>query len=459
MLIRFTVENFLSFKKRVEFSMIPAKKSAKLNEHIIKGNDISVLKTGILYGANAAGKSNLIMAMDFAKKLITKGTPPNKFIPLTPFKLDETYLEKPSRFEFEFKQGDKNYAYGFSLNHQWILEEWLYEINQIDEKPLFERKTQTNEEVIVTPGASLQLSDNALDIFRYTGNMGTRPNQLFITEIAQLNKKKLNISALVDTYQWFDKVLTIISTQSASLALKMKADNLINNHFLDLINLFDTGISGIKPIEVDFDNQLKDLPQAVKENIAINLESGESVLIRANNKTQYMIFRDGAQIKAVKLMTQHPTQSGLETLFEMGEESEGTQRMIDLIAALISLLNSKKVLLIDELERSLHPRLTKNLLELFLTHSKESQLIVTTHDSGLLDSELLRTDEIWFVEKNQAGESSVYSLEEFKPNYDKDIQNGYLLGRFGAVPLIRSRLIKITPSKLMVNDEPLCWLS
>jgi AAA15 family ATPase/GTPase len=92
---------------------------------------------------------------------------------------------------------------------------------------------------------------------------------------------------------------------------------------------------------------------------------------------------------------------------------------------------------------TLHPRLTKNLLELFLTHSKESQLIVTTHESGLLDSELLRTDEIWFVEKNQAGESSVYSLEEFKPNYDnKDIQNGYLLGRFGAVPLIRSRLFK-----------------
>jgi len=111
MLIRFTVENFLSFKERVEFSMIPAKK-AKLNEHIIKGNEINVLKTGVVYGANAAGKSNLIMAMDFAKKLITKGTPPNKFIPLTPFKLDETCLEKPSRFEFEFKQGDKNYAYG-----------------------------------------------------------------------------------------------------------------------------------------------------------------------------------------------------------------------------------------------------------------------------------------------------------------------------------------------------------
>ncbi|HEC84187.1 MAG TPA: hypothetical protein ENI48_02955 [Thioploca sp.] len=144
------------------------------------------------------------------------------------------------------------------------------------------------------------------------------------------------------------------------------------------------------------------------------------------------------QLKAAKLMTLHPTQGGRQALFEISEESEGTQRMIDLIPALITLLNSEKVLVIDELERSLHPRLTKSLLELFLTHSKavKSQMIVTTHESGLLDLEWLRTDEI--VEKNQAGESSVYSLEEFKPNYDKDIQRGYLLGRFGAVPLIRS---------------------
>jgi len=139
MLIRFTVENFLSFKERVEFSMI-AGKGRKLSHHLIKRQkpkDISVLKTGVLYGANAAGKSNVIKAMDFAKQLITKGTSPDKVIPIKPFKLDEAYLKKPSRFEFEFKQNGKTYAYGFSLNTQWILEEWLYEINSIDEKPIF----------------------------------------------------------------------------------------------------------------------------------------------------------------------------------------------------------------------------------------------------------------------------------------------------------------------------------
>ncbi len=112
MLIRFTVENFLSFKERVEFSMIPGK-GRKLSHHLIKREkpkDISVLKTGVLYGANAAGKSNVIKAIDFAKQLITKGTSPDKTIPIKPFKLEEAYLKKPSRFEFEFKQNGQTYA-------------------------------------------------------------------------------------------------------------------------------------------------------------------------------------------------------------------------------------------------------------------------------------------------------------------------------------------------------------
>jgi len=140
-------------------------------------------------------------------------------------------------------------------------------------------------------------------------------------------------------------------------------------------------------------------------------------------------------------MTQHHSKRGNETLFEISEESEGTQRLIDLIPGLITLLHSDKVFVIDELERSLHPSLTKTLLALFLNHSKgiKSQLIVTTHESELLDLELLRKDEIWFIEKNQAGESSVYSLEEFKLNYGKDWRRGYLLGRFGAIPMIKTR--------------------
>jgi len=450
MLIRFTVENFLSFKERVEFSMIPGK-GRKLSHHLIKrekNKDISVLKTGVLYGANAAGKSNVIKAMDFAKQLITKGTPPDKFIPLKPFKLDEAYRDKPSRFEFEFKQEGKIYAYGFSLNTQWILEEWLYEINSVDEKPIFERQTISDEQVIVTPGSSLQLdNEEQAGVFKYTGNMGTRPNQLFLNEISKINTKKLTIAALINSYHWFDKVLTLIfpDTKTVGLAFEAKNKDFIQDSFFNVLNAFDTGITGIKAIEVDFEDQLKALPESVKNNLALELERDEYLLISASNNTPYVIFRKDSQIKAIKLMTKHSSRGESEVLFEISEESEGTQRMIDLIPALITLFKNEKVFVIDELERSLHPTLTKRLLALFLSYSQnvKSQLIVTTHEAELLDFDLLRKDEIWFVEKNKAGESSLYSLEEFKTHYGKDWRQGYLLGRFGAVPMIRSRLIQL----------------
>ncbi|WP_083234083.1 AAA family ATPase [Candidatus Marithrix sp. Canyon 246] len=392
MLIRFTVENFLSFKERVEFSMIPAKKQ-QLNDHIIKDEDINVLKTAVIYGANAAGKSNLIKAMSFAKQLIVKGTAPNKFIPIKPFKLDKTSLNKPSRFEFEFKHGGKNYAYGFVLNNKWILEEWLYEINQVDEQAIFERQTLSEEQIIITPGNKLEfLNEEQKGIFKYTGNISTRANQLFLTEVSKINTKKIKIPALLDAYQWFNQVLTIIFPDN--LSFEINSEHIIHNNLLNLLQVFDTGILGIKTIEVDFENEVKDLTQENKDKIILNLEENESRLIHANNNRQYVIFRKDNQIKAFKLMTEHSTQDGLKALFEISEESEGTQRIIDLIPTFIILLESEKVIVIDELERSLHPRLTTTLLELFLTYSKKvkSQLIFSTHESELLNSDNLRSD-------------------------------------------------------------------
>jgi AAA15 family ATPase/GTPase len=451
MLIRFTVENFLSFKERVEFSMIPANQQ-QLNDHIIKDEDINVLKTAVIYGANAAGKSNLIKAMSFAKQLIIKGTAPNKLIPIKPFKLDKTTLNKPSRFEFEFKHAGKNYAYGFVLNNKWILEEWLYEINPVDEQAIFERQTLSEEEIIITPGSKLDfLSEEQKGIFKYTGNISTRANQLFLTEVSKINTKKLHIPALLDTYTWFNQILTIIfpDMKYAGLSFEINSEHIIHNNLLNLLQVFDTGILGIETIEVDFDNEVKDLSQEEKDKIILNLENNQSLLIHAQNNTQYVIFRTDNEIKAFKLMTEHSTQDGLKALFEISEESEGTQRIIDLIPAFIILLESEKVIVIDELERSLHPRLTTTLVELFLTYSKKikSQLIFSTHESELLNLDKLRTDEIWFIEKNQNQESSVYSLEEFKPNYDNEIQKGYLLGRFGAVPMIRNNLFQSSKVK------------
>ena len=138
-------------------------------------------------------------------------------------------------------------------------------------------------------------------------------------------------------------------------------------------------------------------------------------------------------------MTVHKLPSQKDSvLFEIYEESDGTQRLFDLIPALIELSNNDRVFVIDEVDRSLHPNLTKSLIEYFLLNSKglKNQLILTSHESSLLDLKLLRKDEIWFTEKRPSGSTSLYSLEEYKPRFDKEIRKGYLQGRFGAIPLI-----------------------
>ena len=155
---------------------------------------------------------------------------------------------------------------------------------------------------------------------------------------------------------------------------------------------------------------------------------------------KYLLFgSEEVEIISLKMMTVHKDDEAGEVPFEISEESDGTRRIMELIPALIALNNGEKVYFIDEIERSLHPTLARVFFELFhrITESKNGQLIATTHESGLLDLKLFRKDEIWFVEKDQTGASRTYSMEEFKPRYDKDIRKGYLLGRFGAVPLVK----------------------
>ena len=141
---------------------------------------------------------------------------------------------------------------------------------------------------------------------------------------------------------------------------------------------------------------------------------------------------------ALKLISKHKLKNSDEEIdFQIHEESDGTQRILDLLPALVSLINHDRIFVIDELDRSLHPLLIKEFTELFLEHSQKqkSQLIVTTHDATLLDLKTLRKDEIWFIEKNQSGESQLYSLEEFRIRYDKNIKKDYLKGRYGAIPI------------------------
>lgn len=440
MLIRYFIENFLSFNDQVELSMIPGK-GRILSSHIVKGkksSSINILKSAIIYGANASGKSNLIKSIAFAKNLIVKGTKTKEQIPLKKFRLDLKSTNKPTKFQFDFKHKEKYYSYGFTLDSNQINEEWLYKINKFKEKLLFERKTLEGNKVNVKFGKIPYLRSLDWQFLKFVGK-GTRPNQLFLTESIQRN-----VEYFVDAYEWFDDVLTVIFPTSKydGIEFFFERREKIKNILLKLLQFFDIGISDIVCEKYILEKDLKDIPENIIEDLKKGLKRKEAKAFLTSPKDErYLVHKDEkGELRALRLTSRHSIKnSQKKAIFGLNEESDGTQRIIDFLPALISLLSINTVFIIDEIDRSLHPLLVKKFIEVFLQIGlkKNGQLIFTTHDSNLLDLKLLRKDEIWFIEKNNEGESNLYSLEEFKPRYDRNIQKGYLLGRFGAIPFFR----------------------
>lgn len=447
MLVRFTVENFMSFKEPAELSMLASKVQLH-SEHVIrpeKSTGLRVLKSSVVYGANASGKSNLIKALHHAKQLITVGEVAGKNLPYSPFKLDKQTNNQPSRFEFEIKYGERYYAYGFLMNQKRILEEWLYEISRTKEKLIFERtytaqKTEFNLEGLKTK------TDSDRQFLNFIGR-GTPENRLFLRECFERNvfKDLEYLTALSDVYEWFDDKLIILFPNSkySGLEMDLHSDDLNMTTLSTMLSHFDTGIANLNLQQIDFRNEAPEIPEDVKQEIIKSLEEREAALVSGPRGVRYRVFlTDEGEVSAHKLMTCHIDSDGDEVLFELNQESDGTQRLLDIAPGLLDLLTQDKVYVIDELDRSLHTEITTSLMSTFLklTANKPSQLIVTTHESNLLNLDLMRRDEIWFTQKNKSGQSKLYSLEEFKARFDKDIRKDYLVGRFGGVPVVKGLL-------------------
>ena len=438
MLIRFITSNFLSFRDEIEFSMVPGK-AHKHNHHVIKNGSrtgIDGLKSAVIYGANAAGKSNLVAAMEFAKDLIVDGTKPLRAIQRKPFRLSKEHSELPTKFEFEMIVGKKAYNYGFEYNSQHVISEWLYQISKSANKMLFERSTDENNVVTVQPGLP-NLRGQAASQFGFVAK-GTRENQLFLTESVDRN-----LPYFKDIYSWFDEQLVFIFPHSRfSIESQLDKDLSFGEALAQFLREFDTGIFSINLQQID-ESDVK-VPKEIFDRIGENLKPGKGVVISMNGR--YLVKKDdNGQLEYSKLVFRHQMNRSDElTTFEVADESDGTQRLIDLLPVMIDQRDSGRVFFIDEIDRSLHPLASYRLLEMFLNQnstSESSQLIVTTHESSLLDLDLLRRDEIWFVEKNRESSSHVYSLEEFAPRYDRDIRKGYLMGRFGAIPIVNSSAV------------------
>jgi uncharacterized protein len=428
MLIQFTIENFLSFKDEATFSMA-AGADPQHADHLSRSGGTSVLSLAAIYGANGAGKSNLIKAIGFAKELIVGGTRGNKRIAITPFRLGGSE-QRPSKFEFIFTYQGSQYSYGFKLDREQIFEEWLYVIPEGKKKEVmyFERITSATKETKIDYGPSLKRRSTKRRQFLDFVAEGTRPNQLFLTEGIDRN-----VEELAPVMDWFALVLTILPSELryGDLDLDLLHNKSFNEFMSEFLQHSGTGVDSIIAEEIDLD--LDSLPEA----IAISRDDGFDEIVQNHLQGKSLFSKDiEDESTVIQLKTRHRTEAGLFVDLGMDEESDGTQRLIKLAPILFILKQEPEiVLLIDELDRQLHPLLSRHFLETAIRcKNPQNQLIVTTHDTNLLDLDLFRRDEIWFVEKTRQGSSSLYSLAEFKVRPDLKIEKGYLNGRFGAIP-------------------------
>ncbi|MFW6019919.1 MAG: AAA family ATPase [Bacteroidales bacterium] len=438
MLIRVFIKNFLSFDKETILSLYPGK--GPENRHVVKRDnrdDIPALKAAIIYGANASGKSNLVKAVSFMKHFVTKGFPAPTGINYHPFKLSDRE-DNTSKIEFEIKVKGACYAYGVDFNQNEVIKEWLVKINKRSEQIIYERKNLKDSVKVTFDKVRFEGKEN--EQFAHFTGRGTPRNRLFLLEA---NRRNLNfITEINDVFSWFTNQLKVIFPKSRfeGLEFNLKEDKNLSESFTHFLEYFKTGVEELTRKEVDPNVDLKELPAELVNDITKDLKPGNKAILGSENNRRNYAFEknDSGEVVAHKIMAKHLSNSGKEVFFELDEESDGTNRLIDFIPALIDLSTNDSVYVIDELDRSMHPILTRKIMEYFLNSSKEneSQMIATTHESNLLDLELLRRDEIWFIEKTRKKSSSLYSLLEFKPRKEQNITRGYLNGRYGAIPFL-----------------------
>ena len=429
MLISFRIENWMSFRNQVTFSMV-ASRERQHSDRVPKLGTYQtrILPVAAIYGGNASGKTNFFKALSFAKALVVKGTQPDSLIPVESFRLDASMAEQPTRLGFELLIDEIIYEFSFAATRKAVLEEKLVVITASREKVLYHRRDGKPN------------FDDALarDQFLQFAFQGTRDNQLFLTN---------SVSQKVDTfrpvYDWFKDTLELVAPDSRFEPFEQFLDEgqPLYATMNEMLSQLDTGIAHLGGEELPFENM--PLPEPLKTKLQEDVKEGMTVrLLTEPINERFVVTRKDGELVAKKLVTYHPKADGTEAKFEMRHESDGSQRVIDLLPAFLELSAqiSKKVYVIDEVDRSLHTLLTRRLLEAYLancTSETRTQLLLTTHDVLLMDQQLLRRDEMWVAERDATGASSLLSFSEYKDvRYDKDIRKSYLQGRLGGIPRI-----------------------
>jgi hypothetical protein len=397
-LIRFRVQNHRSIRDEQELSLV----AAPLSEHpesLVRAEryDIDLLRVAAIYGANASGKSTVFDALSFMRNAVVESQrrwDPDGGVPREPFALSREAQDDPSLFAVDLLIDDVRYEYGFVADSRRVLEEWLHAYPRGKKQEWFTRDADREQEFSFS---RLFSGEN-----RSISSL-TRPNSLFLSAAAQNNHERL-----APLFEWFSRRLEVANDRSwrkmyqhtANLCFDEPASRAA---ILSMLESADLGITGLE-VSLDPGMSYFDVPLDVR-------------------------FRHRSAV------------SGDGIVLPFHHESEGTRTLFVLSGLIVDALARGGVLLVDELDRSLHPHLAMKIVSIFndpQANPNGAQLLFNTHDTNLLDRDYLRRDQIWFTEKGDDGATRLFPLTDFRARKYENLERGYLQGRYGAVPSVRT---------------------
>ena len=435
MILQFSVTNYRSFKDKSTLNLLASNydKDTREDENIILNDKYKhrILKSAVIYGANAGGKSKFIEALMFMRRFVltsSKDTQKGDSIAIEPFRLNIDTINQGSEFEIVFYLKNNLYRYGFEVNSDKIIAEWLFHKTKTKENELFYRDYQD----VSYKTKKLSKLDTLIN-----ENL-VRDNALLLSVLAQFNDD------LAETFlDWFRKLKVISGLREEGYlndTMLLSKNKLQKKRILDFLHNADIGIDNFKLKKHSFEDlnvkDMDDVPKELKDAL-IGLNSYIKNTMKEENEEHFsdvitfhkQFDNEGNYVKNIEFSLRE-------------DESSGTRKYFALIGQIIRIIDIGGVLIVDELDSKIHPNLVSKIISIF--NSKKlnpynAQLIFNSHDTNLLSSGLFRRDQIWFAKKNKLGESKLYSLADFKTNEvrkNEAFENNYIRGKYGAIPFL-----------------------
>ena len=403
MLLEYSCSNYKSIKDEITFSML-AGSDDTYEDKLIDAGNYRVLRSAIVYGANGSGKSNFINSLSFMKELVANSInhQPGEGIFQSPHKLAP--MTEPSDFNIQFIKNGIRYAYGFSLLNNAVLEEYLYYFPNGRKVQIFERKEND-----IIPGSKYKgVFDVSLTILK--------ENRLFLSCSANYT----NVKEIEQAFLFFSEDIVVYNRVNNWIEYSielMQGNEDIKAKFERLLQKFDTGIKGVdvktEQVDISMEELPPEMPQVIKP-----LFVGKQKKLEA--RVNYELFSTDL----------------------MAEESDGIKKLFEMICPILDILSKGKVLICDEFEKSLHEILAYEIIKLFRDADQTAQIILSTHDTGLMNRNLFRRDQIWFTQLRDDRSTDLYSLTEIK-NVRKleNLEKGYISGKYGAIPVLSQHFL------------------